>query len=354
MTSQYISNILLNDNDVVTKYGNIMSQKSSYKKYPNIYNYINDWWKVYNCESYKETIVRMKYNIIERPICKMCGGHVSFNKQKRVNGTFFPTYCSHSCQMKDPIQQIKHKHTCIEKYGSSNNIKKSFETRQNIYDNPFFNNVEKRNATNIEKYGCVCPLQNDEIKKKTKDTNIKKYGYEYAQSNSDVKKKMSISLKKALSNKTIIEKKETVHKAMMTKANNMTLSSDEIEVLTYLQNKFGKENVVCQYFEYERYPYNCDFYIKTYDMFIELQANHFVHGDHPFNSNDYNDLIRLQELYKAKEDKLKRTGNAKGYDDAIRIWTYDDVIKRKTAIENKLNFHEYWSVKELKDSIDLI
>lgn len=197
-------------------------------------------------------------------------------------------------------------------------------------------------------------MQNDDIKQKTKDTNIKRYGCEYAQSNSDIKKKMSTNIKKALSKKTILEKKETTHKAMMTKANNIILSSDEIEALSYLQDKFGKENVVCQYFEYERYPYNCDFYIKTYDTFIELQANHFVHGDHPFNPNDHNDLIRLQTLYKAKEDKLKRTNNVKGYDDAIRIWTYDDVIKRKIAIENKLNFYEYWSVKELKDSIDLI
>lgn len=124
MTPQYISNILLNDNDTVTKYGNVMSQKLSQKKYPNIYNYVTYWGRQHNCESYKETIVRMKYNIIERPTCKICGGHIRFNKQKRVNGTFFPTYCSHSCQMKDPEQQAKHNNTCVEKYGSSNNIKR--------------------------------------------------------------------------------------------------------------------------------------------------------------------------------------------------------------------------------------
>ena len=44
--------------------------------------------------------------------------------------------------------------------------------------------------TNMERYGCKCPSQNEEIKKKVKSTNLKRYGCEYASSSSEIRKKI--------------------------------------------------------------------------------------------------------------------------------------------------------------------
>lgn len=38
----------------------------------------------------------------------------------------------------------------------------------------------------------------------------------------------------------------------------------------------------------------------------------------------------------------------------IEGWTISDVKKRKTAIKNNLNFHEFWNLKEAKNFINSI
>ena len=48
-------------------------------------------------------------------------------------------------------------------------------------------------ATNIEKYGCEYPAQNEGVKGKMKATNIEKYGCEYPLQNEEVKGKMKFT-----------------------------------------------------------------------------------------------------------------------------------------------------------------
>ena len=68
-------------------------------------------------------------------------------------------------------------------------------------------------------------------------------------------------------------------------------SKQEKDYYNYLVNKYGKDDVLYQYTD-SRYPYSCDFYIKSKDLFIELNL-HWTHGGHPFDKNNAEDLVKL-------------------------------------------------------------
>ena len=89
----------------------------------------------------------------------------------------------------------------------------------------------------------------------------------------------------------------------------------------------------------EQYPYACDFYIPSIDLYIECNF-HWTHGDHAYNENDSNDKLRL-EYMKSKNNTY--------YNNAINTWTIRDVNKRNTAKANNLNYIEFWTFDEFKN-----
>lgn len=120
--------------------------------------------------------------------------------------------------------------------------------------------------------------------------------------------------------------------------NSFNSSSPEERYNTYLKEKYGEENVIRQYKD-NRYPFMCDFYIKSQDLFIELNLN-WTHGEHPFDSKnpeDLNLLVRWEE--KAKTSAF--------YKNAIDVWTRRDVEKQKVAKENGLNYKCYYNEIEM-------
>lgn len=88
----------------------------------------------------------------------------------------------------------------------------------------------------------------------------------------------------------------------------------------------------------ERYPYNCDFYIKSLDLFIELNFM-WTHGGEPFNENNNNHIEKLK-IWKEKSE------HSDFYKNAIYTWTNLDVKKRETAIKNKLNYLMFYKEKD--------
>ena len=50
------------------------------------------------------------------------------------------------------------------------------------------------------------------------------------------------------------------------------ISTPELDYKKYLENKYGQENVLTQYRD-PRYPYRCDFYIRSLDLFLELNLS---------------------------------------------------------------------------------
>jgi hypothetical protein len=107
----------------------------------------------------------------------------------------------------------------------------------------------------------------------------------------------------------------------------------EMSFYKYLIDRFGFENVEPQYFDKERYPFNCDFYLPEYDLFVEIQGS-WTHGGHPFNPENTDDLNKLD---------LWRSKNSRYYDNAIYTWTDLDMRKRDVAEENHINRLEIFS-----------
>ena len=114
------------------------------------------------------------------------------------------------------------------------------------------------------------------------------------------------------------------------KNNSFNISNPENIFKEYLINKYGEENIISQYRDEDRYPFNCDFYIKSEDLFIELNLT-WTHGNHPFNKDNEEDILLL-EYWKQKAE------TSDYYKNAIYTWTILDVKKQKIAKENKLNY----------------
>ena len=135
-----------------------------------------------------------------------------------------------------------------------------------------------------------------------------------------------------------------LEKSWKTKRRNGTFNSSKSEntLKALLIDCFGKGNVECQY-KSDLYPFYCDFYIKSLDLYIELNC-HWTHGHHWFDETNVDDIARLNEWL----EKAKSRGS-KYYHLAIEVWTKRDVLKRETAIKNNLNYVVFWN-KDLSDA----
>ena len=186
--------------------------------------------------------------------------------------------------------------TCMERYGASRYLDSEEGRKKNIEvrSNPDF----RKKMHDI--------ISSDEVQEKTKATCVERYG---------VASPMQLT--------------ETVEKVIVSKLKNGNWKTSKLENHMYdmLCEKFGETDVIHQYIDSDRYPYVCDFYIKSLDLFIELNA-HWTHGFHWFDCMNENDLKTLNEW------KLK------GW--SYFVWTVRDLEKRNTAIQNHLNYLVFW------------
>ena len=106
--------------------------------------------------------------------------------------------------------------------------------------------------------------------------------------------------------------------------------------------KFNKNDIIRQY-KSDLYPFSCDFYIKSLDLYIEYNG-HWTHGKESFNKTNK----EHQEILNNWKKKLK---SSKFYTNAIKVWTDLDVRKLETFKKNKLNYKIFWNIKEVKDFI---
>ena len=316
--TQYNDDLLLSV--ILDSRGNVnanYARKNVLAKHPALQEYLFNRFP--DSESISETVYRIQNKIEIRPVCQHCGGHVVFYKKSKG----FQTYCSNKCSCPDNKR------------------------------------LEKCKITSNAKYGCDWPTQNKEICNKAVNTKIEKYGKEsISQSlknwcnNHNVSAPICVpEIKSKISQKihskygvnwflssdyinSIRCNKEIINKICETKWKNKTFNSSKIEhlFLQYLQNRFGNDDVLSQYKSIE-YPYNCDFYIKSIHLYIEIQG-YWTHGNHPYDEQNECDRNTL--------NKWKNKGSKK-YLEAIQTWTIRDVEKRNVAKDNKLNYLEIFS-----------
>lgn len=137
--------------------------------------------------------------------------------------------------------------------------------------------------------------------------------------------------------KTTEDKLQWKLKEYDTKRKNNSFNSSKSEDIFYLTlcEKYKEEDIIRQYRD-DRYPFNCDFYIKSLDKFIELNL-HWTHGEHPFNKDSEEDI--KQKLF--LESKASESAY---YANALYVWTDLDVRKQKIAKEHNLNYEAIYEL----------
>lgn len=145
---------------------------------------------------------------------------------------------------------------------------------------------------------------------------------------------------KSWKNKIKENKEKIIIKRLQTSKKNKTegKSNIEKEIFNILKSKFS--DTVFQYYS-KLYPFKCDYYIPSLDLYIEYQG-FWHHGNEPYKNTPEHNLILDSWISKSNNsNKLKNQ-----YSDAIYIWTKRDPLKRETAKLNNLKWIEFFTFNE--------
>ena len=330
----------------------------------NVYDDLSEKTPVY------EIYYRLKNNLKKRPVCIICG------KPVKYTSGHYAKFCSKECQYSDLgkkiTKEIKIKSN-LEKYGVEHtsqlkevtdkrtksradhvneiqqHVRESLYKKYGAYDVMHIPHIlQKIKDTNLKKYGVEFPLQqlkkeNSEIYQKISQTCINKFGVDSPLKNKEIREKIKqtniqkYGVDNPLKNKEIWKKSQD---------NRQISSKSKLEnnFLNYLKLKYEPDDIITQY-KSKEYPYYCDFYIKSINLYIEIQG-HWTHNDHPFDINNLNDQL-IMDIWRTK------SLSDKYYKNALNTWTIKDVEKRNTAIQNNLNYLEIFGKTDLNKYIDI-
>ena len=273
--------------------------------------------------SIQETIYRIYNNIDTHPICPICGNYVRFYKFSEG----FAKYCSKACLNKSEEHIQKVKDTTTKLYGGVAN------------GSPIIH--KKSEETCFKHYGCKCILGSKQYRLLWEQTNLEKYGeakpYTYG---SETFKQLMIK-KYGVENVFQSDYFKNIIKNKIENYKGCHISKIEKEFINYLKQNYPND-FIYQY-KSELYPFRCDFYIKSLDLYIEIQGT-WQHGIHPFNENDMNDLYILNQLKNRESNALNILKlESTEYSNAINCWVNGDTKKRNIAKKNNLNYLEIFS-----------
>lgn len=303
-----------------------------------------------------------------------------------------------SLENKYKLSHEKTKQTKMERYGDPNynNHSKCAKTKLERYGDSNYNNQSKIAQTQINKYGCYAFNDFDKVHK----TNLSRYGVEHNWSSPEhdghdkryatyggkdnyykhvreKSKKTCLELygdefysNSAQAQKTCLQRYgvpfymftedfrskstslETQQKKILTKARNNTFhkSSVETRVKDILIDYFGADDVLEQYQDdryinpISNYSFICDFYIKSKDLFIELNY-HPTHGLHPYSDSNIEDT-KIVEKLKSNPTPWNKM--------CLNIWTVRDPLKQRVAKENNLKYLMLYPTDDYNNIIFII
>lgn len=140
--------------------------------------------------------------ITEIPKCPNCGSKILRKKAKACdpNGyTMFSEFCSAKCAAASGVLKERMVETNLEKYGVE------FVSQTDAF-------IQKRNATNAERFDGGHPMRSEHHKEKFKTTMLEKYGVEYAQQSEAIKEKTKKSNFEKFGFDNPMKNKETAEK----------------------------------------------------------------------------------------------------------------------------------------------
>lgn len=169
-------------------------------------------------------------------------------------------------------------------------------------------------ATCLERYGVSNPMKLEEV------LNIYEMRYRAAHGVSNP-----------------MQDSDVVERSLASKRVNgsFNTSAPEDKLYTLLCDAFGAEDIKRQYVDVKRYPFSCDFYVTSLDVFIEANF-HWTHGGHWFDTASQEDVEKVA-FWSARTET-----NRDYYANALRVWTERDPMKHAFAQQHDLNYVVLW------------
>lgn len=307
--------------------------------------------------------------------CPICGKKNKFLKYSRG----YSYHCCKKCAAKDINRKIKIRQTKLNNIDDNGlnsyqrMILKVKQTKQRLYNDPNYNNPQKAKETCFKKRGVIHHLKLENYKQQKRDLWKNKEwaerNIEYNQIsklfnngnkgwNNPLKNKQTNLLKRGVDHHTKTQEyrdrfkdkdytSKIVKKRYETRKKNGTIggsrSKQEIRCFELLKTKFA--DVEHSYMDEKRYPFNCDMYVPSLDLFIELHFG-FAHGGEPYDSNSQKHLQEVERC-KLKMNEINFKGKKKdGYLEKIKVWTESDPLKLKTFIDNNLNYKIFYNLDQ--------
>lgn len=349
----------------------------------------------------KPVVFACQNGVIFQQTCSpQCSGKDK-DRQEKIKNTCLKKYGT-TCASKSPEVKEKMIKTSIERYGVTNgggseqSIEKAKRTTKERYGEEYYTRTkeykerarevnqrkygkdyytqteeyrERAKATCLEKYGTKYSVQAESVKEKARKTCLEKYGVTNGGSSEQAKQKAKGTCQEKYNVNYYTQTEEYKQKYKQTcleKYGSTNYFSSEVfyekviktkksmfrfeqKIFDYLKEIFDESDIISQYkderYKNQRtnYKWNCDFYIKSLDLFIEVQGTK-EHNNHPFNPNDQNDLNELALLKQKEQEKLKEK-NYTRYSSIIEGWTVIDPMKRQVAQENHLKYLELFDSK---------
>ena len=149
----------------------------------------------------------------------------------------------------------------------------------------------------------------------------------------EINKKRSASLKRywEAHKLEILQKRSATHKQNVAQSIDICRSKMEQLVLDKLKQLFFE--VEYEFLDKQRYPFMCDYYVKKFDLFIELNG-HPSHGKKPYSKNIEEQFSHLPTEW---------------YD----VYARRDVEKYTVALKNNLNYLRIYPYISLEENIAL-
>lgn len=316
---------------------------------------VQDILDKYNFSIY-ELCYRLKNNIPFDKIfkCKVCGKKIDFC---HIGFLGYRDYCSKKCSTIaiGSMESVKGKReqTMLKKFGAKSymatkefqdnreeNILKKYGVRFYTQTEEYKNSIQKHKQerilkakqTCLKKYGVDCYTKTKEykdnfskVKEKMKKTCLEKYGVDCYNKTQEYKNKFK--------DKEYI--KQIQEKIYLIKKQHNSFNTSKAEIIIFDKLKEKYPDTKKQY-KSDRYPFNCDFYIPSKDLFIEYNGM-WTHYTEPFDKNNPKHIEHLN-LWKSK--------NTDFYKRAIRTWTETDVAKFEIAKKNNLNYVVLWNMED--------
>ena len=279
--------------------------------------------------SITETVQRIRKGADIKPKCPVCGNPTTWIGRKRA---LFTKYCSNpSCY--NNSSETKEKKRESLKTHEEENKKRMIDKYGVEYNSQRKEQIEKRKETLIEKYGTTNLHDVPEFEKKSKDTIMKKTGYD--------------------SYFKIPEVRKLAYEQLLN--DSITGKSKKEDSVYDMLVELGYNDAIRHYIS-DDYPYPCDFYIPSLDMYIEYHGSQY-HNKRAYlgTSEDIKEANELLDKDKKRCEETRR--NKSPYFSIFNTWANIDCKRRNTVNERKLKYLELYSCdskEELKFQIDMV